>query len=572
MKNSLVRTLILIPMIFGACAPSSRHDPAASAPVDVETTYEPPRPTIVKEKGFQIARGATRLKDIKAQFDNETKSMRLSGAIEYLPVKGGGYQKIDVNLVGLLGEEGFIVLRPEAGQAQNDSMTLAAKATCLSEEGSCSSSFIDIYLYTDGVVYHHQIESQQKIESEADPQQDKQDPAATRNPVPSATPEDKSLPAEDVEDEEWEGGADQVDKEQGQYVGTVHEDIETILKVKPAPEEEPAVTKEERDARAEKALREKKEKQEEVNKAGATKDQAKKQDPASEEQKKETPKKDDSKTGSTKKDEPKKEEPKKNEPKQEESKKEDSIKDVPVPKPKPKMPDQKKGKEQEAETPMAKPKIAKSSQAIGAVNSGRLENAVNMKDWEDKKGPVNFHIIRPERKTHFATNELAYLVDLIGKVTNQIIPGYKLAIGDLSKEKGGNFGKHLSHTNGLDADIAFYFDNKTFQGYFASALSVRKPHHNWMADEQWKLYKIIVRTQLVDRIFIHETLKKEICKIAIKSGEVTKGTKSGPVYETLRRLIADQDHITHFHMRVKCSSAQVRCRQMAEPAPGTGCF
>jgi penicillin-insensitive murein endopeptidase len=181
-------------------------------------------------------------------------------------------------------------------------------------------------------------------------------------------------------------------------------------------------------------------------------------------------------------------------------------------------------------------------------------------------------VIRPERKRYFATNEMAYLIALTGNITKQLIPGYKLAIGDISAEKGGRLSPHLSHTNGLDADIAFYFDNKSFQGYFASALEVNKPHHNWMVDEQWALYKGLVRTQLVDRIFIHETLKKEICKVAIKNGEVNKDTKSGPVYETLRRLIADRDHVTHFHMRAKCSSAQIRCRQMAEPRAGTGCF
>lgn len=561
--KTFVRFLILIPLTLGACAPASRHDPAASAPVEVETTYEPPRPTITQEKGYNIARGATQLKDMKAQFDNETKSMRLTGAVEYLPVKGGNYQKIDVNLVGLLDEDGFIVLKPEASAAENDSITVAAKATCLSAEGTCSASFIDVYLYTEGVVYHHQIEFKEpKKEKPPVKQEDKKD-----TPVPAPEKEEDDV---ETEGEEYEGGADQVDEEAGQYVGSVHEDIETILKVKPTIVEEKPTTKEERDERAAKELEKKKKQQEEEAKKQA---EAKKQEDA---KKKETPKKDEPKKDDPKKETPKKDEPKKEDPKKTDPKKDDNQdigENIPKPIPRPEHePEKEKEKEKESEPVVAKPKIAKSNQAIGAVNSGRLENAVNMKQWQDTKGPVGFHIIRPERKTHFATNELAYLIDMIGKVTSQMIPGYKLAIGDLSKEKGGKVGKHLSHTNGLDADIAFYFDNKTFQGHFASALSVSKPHHNWMPEEQWKLYKVIVRTQLIDRIFIHETLKKEICKIAIKNGEVNKDTKSGPVYETLRRLVADRDHITHFHLRAKCSSAQVRCRQMAEPRPGTGCF
>lgn len=559
MKDVLVRFLIMIPLIFGACAPQSRHDSANSSPVEVETTYEPPRPTIVKEKGYQIARGATQLKDMKAQFDGETKSMRLTGSIDYLPVKGGNYQKIDVNLVGLLDQDGFIVLKPESS-APSDSLTVAAKATCLSEEGTCTSSFIDIYLYTDGVVYHHQIESREKAPEKKSEEKEKTVPPTENKDQHGEEKREPEEQESETEQEEYEGGADAVEDDGGQYVGTVHDDIETILKVKPAPE--PAQDKEERDKRSS----EKKqgdEKQETPKKDTPKKDDSKKDDPKKEDPKKEEPKKAEPKREDPKKDEPKNQEPKQDSSKKEDSKEEEPPSKVPTPSTRP---------EQEEDPVVSKPNIARKSQAIGAVNSGRLENAVNMKEWEDKKRPVGFHIIRPERKTHFTTNEMAYLIDLIGKVTGQMIPGYKLAIGDLSKEKGGRFGKHLSHTNGLDADIAFYFDNKTFQGYFASALSVSKPHPNWMPEEQWKLYKTVVRTQLIDRIFIHQKLKKELCKIAIKNGEITKESKSGPVYETLRRLIADQDHITHFHMRVKCSSAQVRCRQMAEPRHGTGCF
>ncbi|MNL43857.1 Penicillin-insensitive murein endopeptidase precursor [compost metagenome] len=164
------------------------------------------------------------------------------------------------------------------------------------------------------------------------------------------------------------------------------------------------------------------------------------------------------------------------------------------------------------------------------------------------------------------------MIGQMGLYTKKEVPGYILPIGDMSKEKGGKFGTHKSHQTGLDADVAFYFESKNLQRSFVSAVAVDKPHGSWMLEKQWGLFKMVNKTKLVDRIFIHKTLKKALCQLAIKKGEIDKSDKSGDIYETLRRLSADTDHNTHFHLRLKCSKAQIRCRQLPEPAAGTGCF
>lgn len=496
--KSFLRTLSIIISftILGACAPDSRDEGSVA-----KTTYEPAKPVIVNEEGYRIARGATRVQDMSVNFDPQTKSMSLRGKIEFLSTKGGAIDSRPIDLSGVLSSDGFINLQNHRrDHPRTDTVQVAAKATCLSEQGTCHSSFIDIYIYSEGVVYHHQIESHQELkDEEKKPDSDKKDETS----------------AEEEDDLESEGGADEVEGEPGQYVGSIKEDIQILLEI--APQEEP--------------------KKDEPKKEEPKKEEPKKEEPKKEEPKKETP---------PKKDEPKKEEPKKDEPKHEEPKT--------VPRPQP------------------RPESEKVSQAIGPVNSGRLENAANMLTYEKNNDPAGFHIIRPARLTHFATNELAYIISQMGKLTKQDMPGYQLSVGDLSREKGGKLGSHKSHQNGLDADVAYYFNNKSFQGFFASAIAVDKPHANWMLEQQWKLYKNVVQTQLIDRIFIHKVLKKSLCELAIKNGELHKGNNEGLAYETLRRLIPDVDHYNHFHLRVKCSSAQVRCRQMAEPAPGSGCF
>lgn len=483
-------SIILSFVMLGACAPDSRNSNEGSV---AKTTYEPPKPVIVEEDGYRIARGATRVQDMHVNFDSKNNSMSLRGKIEYLSTSGGVIEMRDVSLAGTLASGGYINLRTDRKDhpRTNDQVRIAAKATCLSEQGTCYSSFIDIYIYAEGIVYHHQIESQQdepkaddsknEDPKKEDPKKDepkkdepkKEDPKKEDSGVDAPKADDKKdqpPQAGDDDNLESEGGSDIIEGEIGQYVGSINEDIRNLLEV-----------------------------------------EAKKDD---------------------KKDE----------------KKDDSKADA------------------------GKPIIPKSSQAIGPANAGRLENSIDMLKTEKEKAPTGFHIIRPERYSHFATNELSYIVEKMGIITKEEIPGYKLSVGDLSYAKGGKIGRHKSHQNGLDADVAFYFNNKSFQGYFASAVVIDKPHANWMLEPQWKLFKGVVQTQLIDRIFIHKVLKKSLCELAIKNGELKKGDTSGLAYETLRRLRPDVDHNNHFHLRVKCSSAQVRCRQMAEPPQGSGCF
>ncbi|WP_437340148.1 penicillin-insensitive murein endopeptidase [Bdellovibrio bacteriovorus] len=215
------------------------------------------------------------------------------------------------------------------------------------------------------------------------------------------------------------------------------------------------------------------------------------------------------------------------------------------------------------------------TQSIGAVNSGRLENAVNILNWQKEHAPAGFNVIRPFRKTHFATNEMAYILRIIGKTTLNTVPSYVVPVGDISLEKGGTIyndqgkARHKSHKTGRDADVGYYYENKTLMTNLFSAVKNKK---SWMPEQQWALFKTIVRTQYIDRIFVHPALKRELCDVAIKKGEIDKNAKSGVAFETLRRLIPDSGHDTHFHVRVKCSKAQYACKQMVDPEAKTGCF
>ncbi|MGE5085521.1 MAG: penicillin-insensitive murein endopeptidase [Bacillota bacterium] len=210
------------------------------------------------------------------------------------------------------------------------------------------------------------------------------------------------------------------------------------------------------------------------------------------------------------------------------------------------------------------------NQAIGAVNKGRLENGTSLLDIDAKN--IGFEVAHPERKSFYATTELAYLIEKMGAFTRKVAPNHILYLSDIAKKNGGKYGSHKSHQNGLDIDIAFYFKANKSSANFVKALRNGKPIGDWMMEPQWQLFKYVTSSNFVDRIFVHPGLKKALCDNAIKNGEINESTRSGVAYETLRRLRPEKSHDNHFHLRIKCSESQIRCRQMAEPAQGTGCF
>lgn len=210
------------------------------------------------------------------------------------------------------------------------------------------------------------------------------------------------------------------------------------------------------------------------------------------------------------------------------------------------------------------------NQAVGRVNAGRLENGISLVIADSKN--VGFTLRRPNLNKHWATSELAYLIDKMGTYTRKIAPDHILRIGNISKEHGGKSAPHKSHQNGLDVDIAFYFKSDADSAASESAIKNGSPRADWMMAQQWELFKYVTSSKFVNRIFIHPALKKALCQNAIKKGELQRDSKSGIAYETLRRLRPESGHYNHFHMRIECSESQIRCRTLAPPPAQTGCF
>lgn len=645
--------IILAALALTSCA-ADRKDSAQT----VKSTRTVSKPQVVNQDGYKIAKGSVKIDGVTVNFDEPSKSLNLKGRVEFSHVKSGAPESLNINLVGTVDAEGFAVLK--SVDSQNETVKVAAKATCLGSEGDCHSSFIDIYIQADGVVYHHQVESIADDFGNADEEFDpsmateggndgvedgdeggfigdlttdieslfniprgvKDDTDATTGGSVNTDPELEKIKAEaeaakkqalkaQEELKKAQEAAEKARKEaekakqeaqaaKAQVEKTVSESQKVKEQLQKSQEELDKAKKEALRAKALLEQAEQAKKQGEEAKAKQLADEAKKaqvlasqSEAAAKKAQAEAAKKqaeiEKAKLQAEKEQKAREAAAKAKEDAekkaelaaQEKAKLEAQAKAKAEEEARRKAEAEERAKQNSQGSTGSGPKdndsksnvqVNKISQAIGAVNKGRLEKGINLKDFFGKTDSRGVDVIRPERKAYYATNELTHILDMISKMSYTLTPGYKSSIGDVSREKGGKLFKHKSHQIGVDADVAFYFKNKTFQGYLASAVMVNKLHPDWMYEQQWTMFKKIQETGFIDRIFIHPLMKKKLCEHAIKLGELTKGDSKSLAAQTLRRLIPEKDHHDHYHLRVKCSSAQARCRQMAEPPQGSGCF
>lgn len=211
------------------------------------------------------------------------------------------------------------------------------------------------------------------------------------------------------------------------------------------------------------------------------------------------------------------------------------------------------------------------NQSIGAPSNGRMENPSSLTEFLKKYKKQGIKLANTQRDRHWGTYELVFILGQIGESLHKIIPNYDISVSDLSKKTGGSLGSaHASHQNGLDADISYLDKNPTANYGFPIALRNDKLSKDFLVKENFNLFSELVKTKFVDRIFVNIKIKQALCKYA-QSEEVKKVLQQELVTETLRRTRIEKNHADHFHLRIKCSTSQPRCRTAAEPPAGSSC-
>ncbi|PIK15591.1 penicillin-insensitive murein endopeptidase [Halobacteriovorax sp. JY17] len=206
-----------------------------------------------------------------------------------------------------------------------------------------------------------------------------------------------------------------------------------------------------------------------------------------------------------------------------------------------------------------------SSEAIGFYSKGSIINSSSIDEYSG-----DFEKLFRSRKRLFATDHLlSFISDFTSEFTSSHPGIEKFQIGDISAERGGFVSRHSSHQNGLDVDVVYLRVNKKGQDvdypewgeYFVKNGKLTR---NFDISKNWQLFQFIISKGGVGRIFVDTAVKKKFC-------ELYGSSPSPREKETLRRLRPAANHLTHFHLRLKCHKSYANCREQDDPSSGSGC-
>ncbi len=204
-------------------------------------------------------------------------------------------------------------------------------------------------------------------------------------------------------------------------------------------------------------------------------------------------------------------------------------------------------------------------QVIGLPNRGKLQNSSSLKDAIlGVEEAVAF--VHPERKRFFGSYEMMGILKTLAVNSKAYPRQAKLWVGDISMKTGGLIrdSRHVSHQNGLDVDIGYPLKRDQV-GSFINVVSRGGLASDFQMNETWGAFKTTWDLGVTDRIFIGGTIKRAVCKYAKSVKEYEKYS------QLLRHLRPTPGHDNHYHLRIKCTPNQPRCRMMGPPPTGTGC-
>jgi LysM repeat protein len=213
---------------------------------------------------------------------------------------------------------------------------------------------------------------------------------------------------------------------------------------------------------------------------------------------------------------------------------------------------------------------AQESRAIGKPQSGRLADGEQLRD-----GP-GWHVKRPH-SAHGSNELLSLVYRCLGRVQRRF--GRRLAplvVGDLSRKTGGALGGHVSHQNGTDIDLGYYYrrGEQVPQDRFIS-----RPDRIDL-NSTFALLRCLIDSGEVQYTFMDKGIQRALYRHARKRklyprADLELVFEHGP---TGRRSLANaiirhvDNHRDHLHVRIFCPQKDVTAAKgkpgRCIPSPG----
>jgi penicillin-insensitive murein endopeptidase len=200
--------------------------------------------------------------------------------------------------------------------------------------------------------------------------------------------------------------------------------------------------------------------------------------------------------------------------------------------------------------------------AVGSPSNGCIHGASAL-----PASGLGFASIRRHRNRYYGHPETIRLVRELGDAMHRR-NGKLIMVGDLAQPRGGRMSSsHVSHQNGLDADIWLTLAESPAQAVRSTPESRDPPsmlgrnkldlNANWGPDQLF-LIRTAAEDPRVDRILVNPGIKRALCKEAGNAAWI-------------RKLRPWWGHDAHMHVRLKCPQDSPSCRQQSPIPMGSGC-
>ncbi len=175
-----------------------------------------------------------------------------------------------------------------------------------------------------------------------------------------------------------------------------------------------------------------------------------------------------------------------------------------------------------------------SAASIGSPSRGSLLFGVELSASET---------IERAGKYPYGTVSVVAAIERAVREVNRCFPGaHKLAVGDLSRRRGGWLLPHRSHQSGLDADLGFYYRS-------GPAWYVRPTAETLDARRTWRLLRALRAGGNVEVVFLDLRIQRLLHSYATSLNEPDLDTIFDLNSKKNRWLRHEYGHHTHMHVR-----------------------
>jgi penicillin-insensitive murein endopeptidase len=164
----------------------------------------------------------------------------------------------------------------------------------------------------------------------------------------------------------------------------------------------------------------------------------------------------------------------------------------------------------------------------------------------------------------YGTWELVQLLERAARRVAFRVPGAKLSLGELSREKGGRIDGHRSHESGRDVDIGFYTTRADGNPYYAYAFAEIDdrgrgvPPNQYLRFDDARNWELVAKLlsdgdARVQYIFVASYLRQRLLTEAVRRGAPSVLIERAKA--ALMQPARGNPHRSHFHVRIYCAPA-----------------